>query len=74
MSRALFIAMNAADVTQKCDAANVGISAIETLPNAGVRLVCMSAHGAEVMRQKLKSKLIDSDSERYRIRPRTPLW
>jgi hypothetical protein len=34
----------------------------------------MSAHGAEVMRQKLKSKLIDSDSERYRIRPRTPLW
>lgn len=74
MSRALYLSLEEADVVFKCAAANVGISAIERLPKAGVRLVCMSAHGAEVMRAKLRSHLIDDTTERFKIRPSRPLW
>lgn len=74
MSRALFLSMGEADVVSKCADAKVGISAIERLPKVGVRLVCMSAHGAEVMRTKLKSHLIDDTTERFKIRPSRPLW
>jgi len=74
MSRALYLSMDEADVVQKCEAERVGISAIERLPNAGVRLVCMSAHGAEVMRTKLKSRLIKGATERFKIRPDRLLW
>ena len=74
MSRALYLSMEEADVVLKCEAAKVGISAIERLPKAGVRLVCMSVHGAEVMRAKLKSHLIMGSAERFRFRPSRPLW
>jgi hypothetical protein len=74
MTRALYLLMEEADVVSKCEAANVGISEIERLPNAGVRLVCMSAHGAEIMRAKLKTRLIKGTAERFRIRPSRPLW
>lgn len=66
--------MEEADVILKCAAANVGISAIERLPKAGVRLVCMSGYGASVMRAKLKSHLIADSTERFKIRPSRPLW
>ncbi len=74
MSRALYLSMEEADVVSKCEALSVGISAIERLPKAGVRLVCMSVHGAEVLRAKLKSHLIKDAVERVKIRPRRPLW
>lgn len=74
MTRALYLSMEEADVVSKCEAADVGISAIERLPNAGVRLVCMSAHGAEIMRSKLKRHLIEGTAERFRFRPSRPLW
>ena len=74
MNRALYLSMEEAEVVLKCGAANVGISAIERLPMAGVRLVCMSAYGAQVMRAKLKAHLIDDTTERFRIRPSSPLW
>lgn len=74
MSRALYLSMDEADVILKCEAASVGISAIECLPKFGVRLVCMSVHGAEVMRTKLKSHLIKGATERVKFRPRRPLW
>lgn len=74
MSRALFLSMDEADVVLKCEAASVGISAIERLPKVGVRLVCMSVYGAEVMRAKLKAHLIADTTERFRIRPSRPLW
>lgn len=70
----MYLSMDEADVVQKCATEKVGISAIERLPNAGVRLVCMSAHGAEVMRAKLKSRLIKGATERFKIRPTTLLW
>jgi len=66
--------MEEADVIRKCEAADVGISAIERLPKAGVRLVCMSGYGAAVMRAKLKSYLIDDATERFKIWPSRPLW
>jgi hypothetical protein len=74
MSRALFLSMDEADVVSRCEAARVGISAIERLPKVGVRLVCMSVHGAETMRTKLKSHLIKDATERFRFRPTRPLW
>ena len=70
----MFLSMDEAEVVQKCQSESVGISAIERLPNAGVRLVCMSVHGAEVMRAKLKSRLIKGATERFKIRPTSPLW
>jgi hypothetical protein len=74
MSRALYLSMEESDVVLKCEAARVGISAIERLPKGGVRLVCMGAHGAEVMRSKLKSYLINDATERFKFRPSKPLW
>lgn len=74
MSRALYLAMEEADVILQCEAAGVGVSAIERLPKGGVRLVCMGVHGAEVMRRKLKSRLIKGIAERLKFRPSRPLW
>ena len=74
MSRAVYLSMEEADVISKCEAASVGISAIEGLLNAGVRLVCMSVQGAEIMRAKLKSHLIKGTAGRFRFRPSRPLW
>lgn len=74
MSRALYLSMEESEVVLKCEAERVGISAIERLPNAGVRLVCMSVHGAELMRTKLKSRLMKGAHERFKFRPTSPLW
>jgi hypothetical protein len=74
MSRAMFLEMEEADVINRCHMESVGISAIERLPGAGVRLVCMSVHGAELMRKRLKSRLIKGTVERFRSRPLRPLW
>ena len=52
----------------------VGVSAIEPLPQGGVRLVCMSMAGADTMRRKLKSAIIKGDVVRARHRPSKPLW
>jgi hypothetical protein len=74
MSRALYLSMKEADVISKCADASVGISAIERLPKSGVRLVCMSVHGAEVMRTKLKSHLMQGTVERVKFRPSNRMW
>jgi len=60
-------------VVARCLAENVGISAIERLPAGGVRLVCMSQDGAELMRRKFKSKLIGGEVRRL-IDDRIPPW
>lgn len=74
MSRALNVTLNEGDALAVCAAAKVGVSAIEKLPQGGVRLVCMSMDGAETMRRKFKAKLIKGDVVRERLRPRNPLW
>jgi hypothetical protein len=74
MSRAISLSMAEADVVARCQRENVGVSAIEPLPQGGVRLVCMSVDGAELIRRKLKSHLIQGEVVRERRRPLRPLW
>jgi hypothetical protein len=74
MSRAILLSMTEADVIAKCRDASVGVSVIERLPAGGVRLVCMSGTGAELIRKKLKSQLMKGEVSRQRHRPNTPLW
>jgi hypothetical protein len=74
MSRAIFLSMTSEKATLKCNVEKVAISAIEDLPSGGIRLVCSSVHGAEVMRRKLKSHVMADDTLRFQWRPRTPLW
>lgn len=74
MSRVMFLSMPATKVTLKCEAQDVGISALEELPGGGVRLVCKSSEGADKMRRELKTHLLADDTLRQKFRPRTPLW
>ena len=62
------------EVVSRCLTENVGISAIERLPQGGVRLVCMSSDGAELIRRKLKRHLITGTVVREKHRPTRPLW
>lgn len=74
MSRAMFVNLSEKDVIASCAAEQVGISAIERIPQGGVRLVCMSSEGAGIMTRKFKSKLISGEVTRERHRPRTSTW
>ena len=74
MSRAVFLSLREGEVRARCVAEKVGLSAIEPLPGGGVRVVCKSVDGAEIIRRKLKSKLIDETATRERHRPAHPLW
>jgi hypothetical protein len=74
MNREILLSVNEGEARARCFEANVGVSAIERLVDGGVRLVCMSGRGAELIRTKLKSSVIEGDVIRTRIRPRSPLW
>jgi hypothetical protein len=74
VSRVLFLDLDEGQVVAKCLAENVGISAIEHLPQGGTRLVCMSVEGAGTMERKLKKHRIDDDVVRAAHRPTRPLW
>ena len=69
MSRVMFVSLDEGDVVARCLASKVGISAIEHLPAGGVRLVCMSGDGAELMRKKLKQHLMTGPIPRHPLRP-----
>ena len=73
MSRVVFLDMSESAVVARCATENVGISAIESLPAGGIRLVCMSGDGAALIRRKLKSHVLDGGA-REGHRPKTPLW
>ena len=74
MSRVINLSLGEADVISRCSAERVGVSAIERLPEGGVRLVCMSMDGAALIRRRLKSHVIQGDVRRERFRPTRPLW
>jgi hypothetical protein len=74
MNRVLFVSLDQSAVVKRCTAANVGISALESLPAGGTRLVCTSSGGAEIMKKKLKSHLISGNVTRRELRPSTPIW
>lgn len=74
MSRVMNLSLSETKVLEHCQNKGIGISALESLPGGGVRLVCMSADGAEQVRKTFKSKLIAMDRERTPYRPARPLW
>jgi hypothetical protein len=74
MSRMLLLSMTENEAIAKCAEAKVGVSAIERLTSGGVRLVCMSSHGAATMRKNLKKHLIEGEVVRERHRPRYTSW
>lgn len=74
MSRAFNLAMTEAEVIRHCTDKSIGISALEALPDGGMRLVCMSGHGAAQIRSKLKARIILGEVRRERLRPLRPLW
>jgi hypothetical protein len=74
LSRALNLAMSETDVLGRCRDAGVGVSALELLPSGGVRLVCMSMAGADLVRRLLSKKIIQGNVERQKFRPSRPLW
>jgi hypothetical protein len=74
MSRVLLLSLPETQVRTHCCDNDVGVSVIESLRDGGVRLVCMSAQGAELIRGKLKRHLIKGNAVRERYRPRTPMW
>jgi hypothetical protein len=69
MSRILHLSLTESEAVARCLTEKVGVSAIESLPAGGVRLVCMSVDGAETMRRKLKRQMIDGAVVRERFRP-----
>ena len=70
----MYVKMEEGAVAAACAKEAVGISAMEKLPQGGVRLVCMSADGAETMRTKFKRHLINGEVTRERVRPSRSLW
>ncbi|MFL6764750.1 MAG: hypothetical protein ACJ8FO_06090 [Sphingomicrobium sp.] len=74
MSRVVNLNLDEGVVVIRCMSEKVGVSAIESLPSGGVRLVCMSGEGAAKIRKKLKAYVIDGEIERERHRPVKPLW
>ena len=74
MSRAILLSLDEGQVIAHCLKAKVGVSAIEGLVGGGVRLVCRSSAGAEIIRDLLKKHLIKGEAVRQRHRPKTPLW
>lgn len=74
MSRVVHLNLDEGVIVIRCLSEQVGVSAIERLPNGGVRLVCMSSAGADRIRRKLKAYLIKDEVVRQRHRPVTPLW
>ena len=74
MSRAVHLSMTETETRDHCTAKSIGVSVIEPLPDGGVRLVCSSSEGAELIRKRLKSKLIkDAVRRNAHGRARSPI-
>jgi len=74
MSRTVQLSLNEKEVIARCLKENVGVSAIESLPSGGVRLVCMSSNGAERIRTIFRTKLIEGEVARQPHRPKGAFW
>jgi hypothetical protein len=68
------LAMSEQEVLALCGSNKVAVSVIERLPGGGTRLVCCSSSGADIVRQKAKSKIIIVEQVREKHRPASPLW
>jgi hypothetical protein len=68
------LAMRESEALDFCAAQGVAVSALERLPDGGVRLVCSSTNVAEIVRRKAKSKIVSEELAREKHRPASPLW
>ena len=67
MSRVLLVNVTEEAAAKACARFDVGVSVVEPLDSGGVRLVCTTTDGAEIMRRKLRAKLIAGPVTRSRI-------
>jgi len=74
MSRVVNLSMAEADVREQCRKSAIGVSSLEVLQSGGVRLVTSSVDGAETIRKKLNSKVVDGDVQRPPESPKTWPW
>ena len=58
MSRVVNLSISETAARDHCQSRNIGVSALERLPDGGFRLVCTSGLGAEEVRRTLKTKLL----------------
>ena len=68
------LAMSEQEVLDLCAKEKIAVSAIEALPDGGIRLVCSSVRGADAVREKAKSKIVRVEQSRAKHRPASPLW
>ncbi len=74
MSRAINLNLSEADAREQCSTRSIGVSAIEALPDGGVRLVCMSSEGAALLRRRLKAQIIPDNARRTANSTRRLPW
>ena len=74
MSRAINLQMTEAEAREQCSSRSIGVSAIEKLPDGGVRLVCMSVEGAARLRRRLKSSIMSDTARRTAFSTRRLPW
>ncbi|WP_404481581.1 hypothetical protein [Novosphingobium sp. BL-52-GroH] len=65
MSRAINVSLPEADVAAMCTKYAVAVSAMEPLPSGGTHLVCTTSEGAQEMRVRLKSHVVDGVVRRF---------
>ena len=74
MSRAINLQMTETEARQQCSTRSIGVSAIEPLPDGGVRLVCMSVEGAALLRRRLKASIMSDTARRTANSTRRLPW
>ncbi len=74
MSRAINLQMTESEAREQCANRSIGVSAIESLPEGGVRLVCMSVEGAALLRRRLKSQMLSDTVKRTTFTSRRLPW
>jgi len=74
LSRVVNLSMSADEARHQCTSRQIGVSALENLPDGGVRLVCMSSDGAATIRKRLKANVIKEPVRRVANgRERSPI-
>ena len=74
MSRVVNLSMGEDAVREQCRKSAIGVSSLEVLESGGVRLVTSSVDGAEKIRKKLRSKIVQGDVQRTPAMPRSWPW
>ena len=66
MSRAVNLSLGQSDVRLLCEKRGIAISAMESLPTGGTRLVCVLPEGTEAVRHYARASVLDDSVARFR--------